>query len=68
MSGVSISALLSGTIPNPTNNLAWDADIPSETMEKMRNGETVLLHGPDGQPHSILLMDYFGTIREKRVV
>lgn len=67
MSGVSISALLTGTIPKPTHNLDWVSDIPAETMEAMRNGETALLHGPDGEPHSILLMDYFGTIREKRI-
>jgi hypothetical protein len=64
--GVSIGQLLTGTIPKPTRELKWGENIPPEIMTALRNGETALLKDADGNPHSVVLMDYFGTIREKQ--
>ncbi len=65
MSGVSIGQLLTETIPEPTRVIGWDEDIPADVMEAMRKGETVTVLGKDGQPSRVILMDYFGTIRER---
>lgn len=62
--GVSVSQLISGTIPEPTHTLKWGEDIPKDVLEALDNGETAILLDEDGAPFSILLKDYFGTIRE----
>ena len=65
--GVSLTQALTGTIPEPKHMLRWGENIPPEIMEALRNGETALLHDAEGKPYSLVLIDYFGTIREKRV-
>jgi len=67
MIGVSISQLLTGTIPAPTHQLKWGEDMTAEVMEALKRGETAMLHDEAGNPHSLVLMDSDGHIREKRV-
>ena len=65
--GVSIGKLLTGTIPDPIHDLIWGEDIPEAVMRDLRNGETALLHDEAGKPYSHVLIDGFGTIRERRL-
>ncbi len=65
MTGTSIDQLFSGTIPEPSYVLNWGEDIPSNIMEALRRGETATLNDKDGNPYSRVLMDSYGTIREK---
>ena len=65
--GVSIGQLLTGTIPKPTIRLEWAEDIGPENMARLEAGETAVLHGADGKPYAHILMDYYGTLREKRL-
>lgn len=65
--GVSLTQLLTNTILAPIYTLKWGEDIPPEIMEAMRNGQTAILLGEDGKPYSWVMMDYFGTIREKQL-
>lgn len=65
--GISITAAITGTIPTPKHELKWGENIPKDVMAALHAGETAMLHDPDGNPHELLLMDYFGTIREQRV-
>jgi len=65
--GVSVTALLTGTIPEPTHDLKWGENIPEHVMIALHNGETAILRDSNGNPYSLVLIDYFGTIREKRI-
>lgn len=65
--GVSVLAALTGTIPAPVHHLRWGENIPKEVMTAMHKGQTAMLHDADGKPYALLLMDYYGTIREQRV-
>ena len=65
--GVSVVAAITDTIPKPTMILEWGNSIPPDYMHRMYKGETATLMGEDGKPYALLLMDYFGTLREKRV-
>ena len=65
--GIDIGQLLSGTIPEPTKILEWGKDIPPETMQALRDGETATLNDAEGKPHSTILMDHYGTIRERQI-
>lgn len=47
--------------------LSWGEDIGPERMKAMEGREIFTLLGPDGKPHSKILRDFFGTIREKRI-
>lgn len=67
MTGVSVGQLLAGAIPRPTYWLRWGEDMPAEVMEALRRGETAMLHDADGNPCSLVLMDSYGQIREKRM-
>lgn len=67
MAGASIFQVFTGTVPGPTWWLRWGEDIPAEVMEALRRGETAMLHDEAGNPHSLVLMDTYGQIREKRV-
>lgn len=64
--GISISQAATGTIPEPTHRLEWGEDMPPEIREALRQGETAMQY-KDGKPNKLILMDYFGTIRERRV-
>ena len=65
--GVSVSQLLSGTIPEPTHTLKWGEDIPKDILEALERGEVALLNDEQGNPYSTILKDQFGTIREQRI-
>lgn len=65
--GISISQLLSGTIPKPTHVLKWGEDMPAHVVEALLNGETALLQDEAGNPYSIVLKDFFGTTREQKL-
>ena len=65
--GISISQLVSGTIPEPTHTLKWGEDMPAHVVKALENGETALLHDEAGNPYSLVLKDYFGTIREQKL-
>ena len=65
--GVSIGAAILGTIPNPTHRINWGENIPPHVKEALRNGETAMLV-KGGKDYALILMDYFGTIREKLVI
>lgn len=65
--GISVSQLLSGTIPEPTHTLEWGKDIPKDVLKALDDGETATLLGEDREPYSIILKDQFGTIREQRI-
>ena len=62
--GVSVGNAIMGTIPKPKHMLKWHDDIPPAVMTAMRNGETALLHDAEGKPFKVILMDYYGEIRE----
>ncbi len=66
MTGVSVGQLLTGTIPQPSLRLRFGQDIPPDVMEAMRNGGVVEIIDGEGHRMATLLMDYYGTIREKR--
>ena len=65
--GISISQLLSGTIPKPTHALKWGEDMPTYVAEALSNGETAVLLDEAGNPYSIVLKDFFGTTREQKL-
>jgi hypothetical protein len=65
--GVSITQLLTGTIPEPTIRLEWGEYISEENMKLLRSGQTAVLYDVDGNPFSYVLMDFYGQLREKRV-
>jgi len=46
--------------------LTWGENIPPEIMTALRNGETAILHDEEGKPYCLVLMDFFGAIRESR--
>jgi hypothetical protein len=47
--------------------LQWGQDLTGEQKAALRGGEVFTLLNESGEPHSIVLMDSYGTIREKRV-
>ena len=51
-----------------THHLRWGEDIPKDVMSALCNGETAVLHDPDGKPYSIVVKDCYGQIREKCIV
>jgi len=64
--GVSVTQLLMDTIPEPTHTLNWGEDIPLDIRRALDNGETAILNDINGNPYSLVLKDYFGTIREQK--
>lgn len=67
MSGISIGQLLTDTIPEPTWILNWGEDISPDVMQALRTGETAILNNMNGEPYAHILIDEFGTIRERRI-
>lgn len=65
--GVSLSQVLMGAVPEPTHTIQWGNDIPGIVMHALRLGETATRLGEDGQPEAIILMDTYGTIREREL-
>ena len=51
--------------PEPTHVLQWGEDMPLVIFEALRNGETATLMNKNGEPHSLVLMDSLGQIRER---
>ncbi len=45
--------------------LRWGKDLSLGQMKALRKGEVFILLGKDGKPHSRVLMDSYGTIRER---
>ncbi len=43
----------------------WGADLTPDEMQALREGEILILLGEEGRPHSELLMDNYGLIRER---
>lgn len=43
----------------------WGKDLSPETMKALREDAEIFTLMKDGKPHSWLLMDYYGTIRQK---
>ena len=43
----------------------WGKDLSGDTLASMRRKEIFTVLGPDGTPHSRILMDIGGTIRER---
>ena len=49
----------------PIHHLKWGENIPESVMNAMREGQPAMLHDQEGNPYSILLIDFFGAIRER---
>jgi hypothetical protein len=64
--GVDIGQLLSGTIPKPKWTKRWKEPLSQEMMQALQNSETIELLNQNNKPYSLLLMDHYGTIREKK--
>lgn len=47
--------------------LYWGDDISSVAMKGLKDGEMFTLLNADGTPHSIVMMDSFNEIREKKL-
>jgi hypothetical protein len=47
--------------------LEWGKNITANNLERMACGEIFTLLGPDGEPHSKVLMDSYNQIREKKL-
>ena len=47
--------------------LDWGKDISEENMELLNDGEIFTLLKYDGEPHSLILKDSYGVIREMGV-
>ena len=47
--------------------LEWGQNIPAEKLRALDAGELFVLMDQTGQPHSLIMRDLFGTIREKRI-
>jgi hypothetical protein len=62
--GISIDQLFSGTIPEPTIDLVWGKDIPPEIMERLKGGETAILHDKEGKPWKFILYCMVVGLRE----
>lgn len=58
--GVSIGHFLTGTISKPTHVLSLGESIPPSILSATRKEA-------EGKPYSIVLVEAFGTIREKRL-
>jgi len=55
------------SFPKPILRLNWGENIPKDIFQKLKEGEVAILYGEDNNPYSEVLMDYFGTIRERRI-
>lgn len=64
---ISIGQLIYDKIPEPTLRLNWGENIPREIYQKLKDGEVAILFDENGNPYSEILIDYFGTIRERKI-
>ena len=55
------------SIPEPTVTTKWGEDLGEEQKKALESGQSVLLLNPQGEPHSVLIKDYYGTIRERKI-
>lgn len=65
--GCDVGQALAGTLPEPTRKLVWGKNIPPDILAALKDGERATLYDEDDKPYSSVLMDSFGTIREKRL-
>lgn len=58
----------SGFVSIPVKGtLEWGKNISPENMTALREGALFVLLKADGNPHAFILIDTFGTIREKLI-
>jgi len=64
---VSVVQIKVGTLPEAKHTLKWGEDLPPHIRQALKDGETAILNDADGKPYSHVIMDSYGTIREKRI-